>query len=260
MDIVFLSSEAMHHYYLINQIHQSFPVRKVFFQTVHEEDRSFTKRFGRLMDVRRIRFTARGIIAGILYGKERKLEDAYERQMFFGNKDPFIDPTIPSEKVHSFNDKDVAKKIRGENPDIIIVFGTEILKGDILKVAKTDILNIHRDILPKYRGGAIKLWVFYNKDFENLGTTIHVCREKLDAGEIVGQGFYTLKRDDEIYKLRYKTTMLAVDLLRDVLSKYSNGNVSYVTQERTKLWTSEKMTIVKQIKARYNFKKYIRHL
>jgi methionyl-tRNA formyltransferase len=258
--IIFLTSESIHHYYLINEINKYHPVKKVFFQTKHKEQGIWKNRLKQLTTPKNIRFVIRGLLTKILFGKEKVLREQYEAKMFFNNTTPSLNPSIYSEKVFSFNCKETVAKVKNENPELIIVFGTEILKGEILKVAKLNILNIHRDILPKYRGGGLPFWIFYNKDFGNLGTTVHVCAQKLDAGDIVGQKYYKLQKDDKIYTLRYKTTILAVDILKEVIDKYKNGTVEYKKQEKTKLWTSKNMTIIKEIIARRNFNKYIKTL
>ena len=260
MNLVFLSSEAIHQFYLINEVHKHHPVKKVFFQTAHMRRSSFGEKLVKLTKPRLVRLFVRSILASVLFRKEAELQRQYETKVFFNNATPSLDPSIPFEMVTSFNTPEGVEKVRQEAPDLIVVFGTDILKGEILRVAKLNILNIHRDILPKYRGGGLPFWVFYNNDFDNLGTTVHVCAEKLDAGDIIGQRYYKLQRDDEIYKLRHKTTLLAVEILKEVIDKYKNGTVEFREQEKTKLWTSRDMTIVKELIARRNFRRYINSL
>lgn len=263
MNLIFLSSEVLHHYYLINEVNKIYPVKKVFFQTIHKEHVSkkiWKKRIGKLLDPKTTRFVIRGLLLRILFGREKILRERYERKMFFDNKEPSLDASIPSERVYSFNLEDAVEKVKREDPDLIIVFGTEVLKGEILNVAKFNILNIHSDIVPKYRGSGFPFWIFYNRDFENLGTTIHICAAKLDAGDIVGQKFYKLDRNDRIYMLTYKTTMLAIDILREVIPKYITQTVEYRKQEKSKLWSSKDLSILKHIIARRNFNNYIKTL
>ncbi len=260
MNLVFLTSKSTHHYYLINEIHKTYPVSKVFFQTIHEERTSTKTRLKRLFTPKQTKFIIRRLISHMLFWREKVAQPAYEKKMFFGQESPHLNPEIPSQTVYTFNDPQVVKSVRAEEPDLIIVFGTEILKGEILDIAKKQILNIHRDILPKYRGGGLPYWVFYKEDFDNLGVTLHICAKKLDAGHIVGQKRYRLEPDDRIFKLRYKTTRLAVDLLKEVIEKYKSDSVEYTKQPKTKLWTAKRLTIGKEIRARKNFDRYIKSL
>lgn len=257
MNLVFLTSESPHHLYLINEIHKVHPVKKVFFQTRQEAARQWSSRFRRLLRISRLRFELRAILRRLLFAREDRLRREYESRMFFGGREPVLDPAIPKERFFSFNAPEAVEAVRKEAPDLVVVFGTEILRGEILGVARKQILNIHRDILPDYRGGGMPFWVFYNDDFETLGTTLHVCAEKLDAGAIVGQKRYKLVRDDRVYMLRYKTTLLSVDILKEVIARYIDGTVRYTPQPKTRLWTSGKLTIVKELIARRNFNRYV---
>ncbi len=257
MRLVFLTTESTHHYFLINETNKYHPVRKVFFQTRQSRSRRWLKKLKSILRPTAMRLTLRGLFRRFLFGIEQRKQEQYERKMCFGDRLPGLDSSIPSEEVFTFNTKEAADKVSKEEPDIIVVFGTEILRGGILKAARVAILNIHRDILPKYRGGGMPFWVFYNKDFENLGATVHLCTEKLDAGDILGRKFYHLSREDRIYKLRYKTTVLAAEVLRVALDNYEQGNVQYTRQEKSKLWTSRNLTLFKEIVARMNFRRYI---
>jgi methionyl-tRNA formyltransferase len=260
MNIVFLTSEATHHYYLINEITKYHPVKKVFYQTIHLERTGWKNRFKRLAQPKQLRFIARRVLSNILFHADNMAQASYEKMAFFNGRDPALDSAIPAEKIYSFNDPEVVEKVKRENPDLIIVFGTDILKGEILKIARLNILNIHREILPKYRGGGMPFWVFYKNDFENLGVTVHICARKLDAGHIVAQKRYQLKKDDRIYTLRHKTTLLAIELLKEVIDKYKTDTIEFTPQKKTKLWTARKLTLVKEFKARKNFERHIKSL
>ena len=260
MNIIFLSSETTHHFYLINEIHKCCQVKKVFFQTAHTVQKSFGQKIQKLAKARNYRSLVKGILNRLLFGRERLLEEQFEREYFFNGQRPYLDSAIPCERVKSFNDPQAVEVIKKESPDLIIVFGTDILKGDILRIAKLNILNIHRGILPKYRGGGIPSWMFYQNDFENIGTTVHVCSDRLDGGDIVGQKFYSLQKDDKIYTLRGKTTMLAVEILKDVINKIKNGTLTYQKQEYAKAWSSKDLTIMKELAARRNLNRYIHSL
>ena len=89
---------------------------------------------------------------------------------------------------------------------------------------------------------------------------MHVCSEALDEGDIVGQKYYQLQKDDEIYMLRAKTTVLAVEILKEVIEKIENENLMYVKQKSTKPWSIKNLTIQKELMARKNFKNYLKSL
>ena len=99
---------------------------------------------------------------------------------------------------------------------------------------------------------------FYNKDFENLGVTLHKCTDKLDAGDIAGQEYYKLQKDDRIYTLRYKTTLVALEVLKKTLDRFSKGEVTYKQQGPGNMWRSRDMTVIKKIVSRKNLNKFLK--
>jgi hypothetical protein len=260
VNVVFLSSESIHQIWLINEIHSHHPVAKVFWQRRYPGLHSWEKRIPRLMEPRRWRFYAREFLRRLLFRDESRQQNEFERGMFFPFSEPVLDPSIPRDEVVSFNEPAGVDAVRAENPDVIVVFGTEILKGDILDVAEIDILNIHRDILPDYRGGGMPFWVFYNNDFDTLGTTIHKCVASLDAGHIVGQARYPLQPDDSVITLRQRTTALSLQVLDGVLDQYEAGTVDYIPQSPSRLYKGRDLTILKEIKARRNLNRHLRQL
>jgi len=260
VNLIFLTSESAHHIFLINEIHKVYPVKKVFFQEQKLNRRTWGERFKRWRKPENISKSLNGIINRILFNREEMLERQFESESFFNGQIPELNPSINSKRVSSFNNTNVVEEVKREDPDLIIVFGTDILKGDILNIARLDILNIHRGIAPKYCGGSVVTWAFYNNDFDHLGVTIHVCGSKLDSGDIVGQQFYQLQLGDNMHTLRYRTTVIALTVLKKVLDQYLNNSVEYQKQMPTKIWTSRELTIGKKIIARQNLKKYVKNL
>lgn len=259
MNLIFLTSESPHHWYLINRVHQVHPVARVFCEKPPTRSGVWSRRWKRLLSPRQARLMIRQAIATLLFHQERRTQREYERRMFFSNDEAQLSADIPCETVESFNTAEGVDRILPTEPDLIVVFGTRILRGRILETARVDMLNIHRGILPKYRGGGLPAWELYDNDFDNLGVTIHQCTAELDAGAIVGQQRYPLQSDDRMHTLRYKTTHLAAELLIDVITQYKEGTVQREEQTiTTRPFTSRELTLAKQLAARRNLRRYVR--
>lgn len=262
MNIVFFTNEVMSRIYLINEINRYYPIKTVFFETKYSELPSWQSRLKNLLadpkKIRNIRYVIRGILQDLLFGKEQLLRREYESRMFFKNATPCLDPSIRVERVSSLSCSEAVQKIKKEKPDIILVCGTGILKGEILDIAKLNILNIHPGLLPEYRGDP--MWCLYNNDFTNLGVTVHVCTKKVDGGDILGRASFQLEKDDKIYTLEHKATMVAVELVKEILNKYKKQAVIYKKQTPSKLWREKDLTIVKMIAIRRNLRKYLKQI
>ena len=261
MNIVFLSSESMHQYYLINEVNKLHPVRKVFLQRRTVNPVRPVDRLKRRLRPAAISAGVRSLLEKILFRRDRKLEYHYEKRRFFPNQAPSLAASIPFEYVRSFNESDAVARVAAEQPDIVIVFGTDILRGAILDTARIAMLNIHRAIVPQYRGGGHPLWAFYHGDFENIGTTVHVCVNQLDGGDVLGRGQYALSSYDRIHMLRYHTTMIALGILRRVIPRLIEGTAEYIQQAADgKTWRAKDLTIWKQLVARWKFRWHVRGL
>ena len=261
MNIVFLTSESIHQYYLINEVHKIHPVRKVFLQRRIVKEVRPADRIKRLMRPSAVAAALRSVLERILFRRERRLEYQYEKRRFFPNQAPELNDSIPYEFVHSFNDSAAVARVAEEEPDIIIVFGTEILRGPILETARISMLNIHRAIVPLYRGGGHPLWAFYHGDFDHIGTTVHLCVNQLDGGDVLGKGYYALSSYDRIHMLRYHTTMIALGILRRVIPRLIDGTIEHVQQgEEGRTWRAKDLTIWKQLVARWKFRWHVRGL
>ena len=168
---------------------------------------------------------------------------------------------IAAERVLSLNESESIQKIEQEQPDLIIVQGTDILKEGVLSIAKTAIINLHPAIVPDYRGGGLPFWIFYNRDFDKLGVTVHVCTKILDAGPILGQVRYQLQKGDEIFMLSYKMNVLFFDLTKRIIEQYKNGTIVHWDQGRSeRTWTRMELTITKLLVARKRFRDYMNSL
>ena len=180
-------------------------------------------------------------ICGIIY--ERKiLKKDYPTGPFYDNladkfEDKFFENEVPNDlsddlkkkivEVHSVNNKHLQKYIKSMSPDLIITFGTGIVKPYIFNTAKWGTINIHRGQIDKYRGLDSDLWAIKNKDFDNIGVAIHYVDEDLDTCDVLSKGKVLLSNVEEIYHLRYHTTILATNMMLNVLEKfqYENGKI-----------------------------------
>ena len=103
--------------------------------------------------------------------------------------------------INDFSKEDIFKKIFDTQVDIVLSSGFKFILPKS-KIAKDKIyLNSHPSLLPKYKGlYAIKN--AYKKNEEFIGSTLHYMEEKVDAGEIIFQEKFNIKKMtlDEVYQ------------------------------------------------------------
>jgi hypothetical protein len=90
-----------------------------------------------------------------------------------------------------FHDSDVAT-IRSHDLDMILRFGFNIIRGDILQAARHGVWSFHHGDELKYRGGPPCFWEIYHRDPET-GSVLQRLTERLDGGVVLKKGIFRTK-------------------------------------------------------------------
>ena len=71
-----------------------------------------------------------------------------------------------------------------DKPDVIVVYGTRIIRSNIFERAGRITLNMHTGLSPFYRGDSTLFWPVYYNDPTHLGVTVHELVASIDGGDI----------------------------------------------------------------------------
>ena len=225
--VVILSTDTKHHRYFANRISalaQTFAMvetqgldhRKLYFKQVKRRKTPWA-----LIDNPFLRLPGSNF---------NKRQDEFEEH--------FWDDGTPSEfhgleALHTFptvNDAACVNRVKEIEPDLIVSFGTGRIKRQLLDLGGFKI-NVHRGILPKYRGLDSDMWAFYFRDFEQVGTTVHVLAPQFDTGSIVGQERLVIDGDMLPHQIRFHTTLAAVHIIERAIEDLRSGKEPLVTQQ-----------------------------
>jgi len=94
--------------------------------------------------------------------------------------------------VHRFPAESI-ERIREAHLDVLIRFGFNILRGDILTAARYGVWSYHHGDNDYYRGGPAYFWEVY-EDNPISGAILQVLTEELDAGRVLYKGLFATKR------------------------------------------------------------------
>lgn len=83
--------------------------------------------------------------------------------------------------------EDCIELIKNLKPDLIIVYGSSILKGKIINTYKNKIINLHLGLSPYYRGSGTNYFPFVNNELEYFGATYLLLDAGVDTGKIIHQ-------------------------------------------------------------------------
>jgi len=170
------------HRYLVNAFLQQFGERVTRIITCSPQPRPFLTRIKRALK----RGNYRERIARARFGKGYGPDsEALATELFGDNPIEAMPGGNKISVVASHNNAECEALINAEQPEIIVVYGTAILKPHIFTLSKLVTLNMHTGLSPHYRGDSTLFWPVYFDDPEHLGVTVHKLVADVDGGDIV---------------------------------------------------------------------------
>jgi len=108
-----------------------------------------------------------------------------EARFFFGDEPPRLArPDLVVEVPH-INHPDVVALADRLQPDLICVFGTSLIRSELLSRGRLGIANLHGGLSPDYRGADCTFWALYNREPEKVGCTLHWIDRGIDTGRLI---------------------------------------------------------------------------
>jgi methionyl-tRNA formyltransferase len=115
-------------------------------------------------------------------------------------------------------------------PDVVLVFGTGILREPLLSEFEGRIINIHLGLSPYYRGAGTNFWPLVNREPEYVGATIHYLDAGIDTGAILAHARPSVDRTDGPHDLGNKTIVAAAEGLLRAAAAHVAGTAQPVAQ------------------------------
>ncbi len=141
--------------------------------------------------------------------------------------------TAPSRSVGpgGCNDPAEIARMRDLAPDVVLVFGTGLLKVPLIETFPGRILNIHLGLSPYYRGAGTNFWPLVNGEPEYCGATIHFLDAGVDTGPIIAHVRPDMRADDGPHDIGNRTITAAADALADAARALEAGTLTGVPQQ-----------------------------
>lgn len=135
-------------------------------------------------------------------------------------------PVLQPEKVG-----DAADVLAELAPDILVVMAYgQILRADVLTIARRATLNLHASLLPRYRGAACVQAAIDAGDATTGVSAMHMVRE-LDAGDVILSRSIPIAADETGACLHDRLGELAADVLAATLAQLVAGTAMRVPQD-----------------------------
>lgn len=148
----------------------------------------------------------------------RHFANREKAEMKYFGQQPLPDCPIRSVTQESLNTQESIDFYRSVDPQLILVFGSGMVRDPLFSALAVPTVNLHLGLSPRYRGAATLFWPFYFLEPAYAGSTFHFIVSEPDAGEIIHQVTPELQPDDGIHDVACKVVQQsaedAIQLLR----------------------------------------------
>ena len=146
-----------------------------------------------------------------------------EARYFFPDGTPKLDqPELVNEVPH-INHPDVVRLADTLDPDLIAVFGTSLIRGDLLQKGRLGIVNLHGGLSPEYRGADCTFWALYNREPEKVGCTLHFIDEGIDTGRLIAHISPEVRPDDDELTLFWRGVKESAKVYAELMRRLASG-------------------------------------
>jgi methionyl-tRNA formyltransferase len=210
--VIVITGDSLEHHYVANKLAANVPLAGIVVdhgKPVRAIDK--VRRYFR-------RYTATQLLSRVWLSLLRKAWGSRANRQqamlsIFGRENclEFLRPEL-LHHVRGINSPEGVRAVASLEPDVILVFGTGIVGGKVLSLARTLALNMHTGISPYYRGCDCAFWPLYNQELHMLGATVHECVKDVDGGRIFATTGIQLHGADDQFAVFARCVEAGADL------------------------------------------------
>ena len=115
--------------------------------------------------------------------------------------------------VGSVNSQACREALAAAAPDVVLVYGTRIIKGETLRAVRAPFINYHAGVTPLYRGQHGAYWARTVGDHAHAGLTVHLVDEGVDTGAVLYQAVSDFSPADNITTYQFRQMADAIPLM-----------------------------------------------
>lgn len=145
-----------------------------------------------------------------------------------------IKSNLPFYSLRNIDQSELFLFLKTIRPDLVCSSpSSRLLRREVLTVPTFGAINVHRALLPKYRGGNPIFWQYYNMDPEG-GVTVHFIDEGIDTGNIIKQKQIKIRPGMEVKEYLRQTINVAAEILVGAVDDIASGVVTSTEQRNLK--------------------------
>ena len=230
MKTIFLANNSGAAKFIANCLHK----KGLIDATIIEETSAKTKVLKKIKSTSWKKFPEKILDLCTIWAYSQLSKRYIEKHLLKPNNIKEFPKEIVSHRVKNASNLQCLSILKSLTPELVIVFGTSILKPEVLAIAKRYTLNIHGGIAPKYRNVHSDFWAISKRDLKNIGTSIIHLDPGIDTGDIAIQGLLDISPDDTLFSIKKKNTELSLKLIIQAIEMAKKGNLPKDQQKKIK--------------------------
>lgn len=213
---IVLTSTFLRHRFVVNRLSEALDVVGVW-----QEEKSF-----------RPERYAQTVEDDMVIARHFRDRDASEAQYFAADHQMRLDASALCRSVvaDGCNEVGEIETMRGLAPDVVLVFGTGILRRALIDAFDGRILNLHLGLSPYYRGAGTNFWPLVNREPEYVGATIHYLDAGIDTGPIVAHVRPDIREEDGPHDIGNRTIIAAAAIFAEAALAHHRHGLATVPQ------------------------------
>jgi methionyl-tRNA formyltransferase len=153
-----------------------------------------------------------------------------EARFFFGDKPSKLDHSELLKGVPHINHPALVRLADELAPDLIAVFGTSLIRGELLKRGRLGMVNLHGGLSPEYRGADCTFWALYNEEPEKIGCTLHYIDAGIDTGRLIAHISPEIRPNDDELSLFWRAVKESAKVYAELMRRLASGDSIGVPQ------------------------------
>ncbi|MBO8219515.1 formyltransferase family protein [Prochlorococcus marinus] len=125
-------------------------------------------------------------------------------------------------KKGEINDKYIIEKIIKINPDLIVCYGSSLIKEELINVFENRFLNVHLGLSPYYRGSGTNIWALINNEPHMVGATFMYLNKGIDTGKIIHQIRASIFLGDGPHSIGNRLIKEMSNLYKEIINKFND--------------------------------------
>ncbi|MDC0951522.1 formyltransferase family protein [Candidatus Pelagibacter sp.] len=137
------------------------------------------------------------------------------------------------------NDEKLVQDIINKQPDLLVCYGSSLIRSKLLTVFEGRFLNVHLGLSPYYRGSGANIWPLINDEPDMVGATFMHINQGIDTGEIIHQIRSDIFLGDSPHSIGNRVIMKMTNTYADIIANFDNLTSEKQPVANGKLYTQK---------------------